>query len=83
MRLRSTEMSARTIGDETIVLHLASSRYFTVTGVGTALLRMLAQERTLDELVAAVVDEYEVGSATAQRDIEAFLDRLRDARLLH
>jgi hypothetical protein len=34
MRLRSTDISTRTIGDETIVLSLPSSRYFTITGVG-------------------------------------------------
>lgn len=83
MRLRSTEMSARTIGDETIVLNLTSSRYFTVTGVGTTILALLAEERTLDELVTSVVAEYEVESAVAQRDIERFVTRLRDAQLLH
>lgn len=83
MRLQSTDISARTIGDETIVLSLPSSRYFTITGVGTRLFELLAQDRSLDELVGTIVDEYEVDPATARRDIEAFLDRLRDVALLH
>ncbi len=82
MQLRSTDISARSIGDETIVLNLPSSRYFTITGVGTRLFELLAEDTSLDELVATIVDEYDVDSATARRDIEAFLDRLRDARLL-
>ncbi|MQA14193.1 MAG: PqqD family peptide modification chaperone [Pseudonocardiaceae bacterium] len=83
MRLLSSDISARTIGDETIVLSLPSSRYFTITGVGTRLFELLAEDTSLDELVGTIVDEYEVDPATARRDIEAFLDQLRDVALLY
>lgn len=83
MRLRSTDISARTLGDETIVLSLSTSRYFTITGIGTRVFELLAEDTSLDELVGTIVDEYEVDPAIASRDIEAFLDRLRDAQLLH
>lgn len=83
MRLRSTDISARTIGDETIVLSLPSSKYFTITGVGTRVFELLAENMSLDELVGVIVEEYEVDPAIARRDIEAFLDRLHDAQLLH
>lgn len=82
MRVRSTEVSARTIGDETIVLHLTGSRYFSITGVGSRVFQLLTQERTLDELVDVIVDEYDIDATTARRDIDAFLGKLRDARLL-
>jgi hypothetical protein len=83
MQIRSTDISARTIGDETIVLSLASSRYFSITGVGTRVLELLTEDTSLEDLVQAVVDEYEVDPATARHDVRAFLDRLRDAELLH
>lgn len=83
MRLRSTDISARTIGDETIGLSLPASRYFTITGVGTRVFKLLTEDTSLDELVGAIADEYEVDPLTARRDIEAFLDRLRDLQLLH
>lgn len=82
MRLRSTELSTRTIGNETVVLSLPDSRYFSVTGVGSRVFELLGEDRTLDELVETVVGEYEVDEATARRDVEAFVGRLRDARLL-
>ncbi len=83
MRLRSTDISARTLGDETIVLSLSTSQYFTITGVGTRVFELLVEDTSVDELVGKIVHEYEVDPETAHRDIEAFLDRLRDAELLH
>jgi hypothetical protein len=82
MRLRSTDISVRTIGDETIILSLPNSLYFSVTGIGTRVFELLGEDRSMDDLVAAVVGEYEVEPAVARRDIEAFVGRLRDARLL-
>lgn len=82
MRLRSTEISARTIGPETIVLSLTSSRYFSITGVGSRVFELLADERSVDQLVDTIVDEYSVEPAVARNDIVAFVDRLRAAGLL-
>ncbi|MPZ79823.1 MAG: PqqD family peptide modification chaperone [Actinophytocola sp.] len=83
MRLRSTDISARTIGAETIILSLPNSRYFSVTGIGTRVFEFLGEDRSLDDLVEVIVGEYEVDAATARRDVEAFVGRLREAELLH
>lgn len=82
MRLRTTDISARTIGGETIVLDLPNSQYFAITGVGSRVFELLGEDRTLDDLVATVVAEYEVDEPTARRDVQAFVDRLHQARLL-
>lgn len=82
MRLRTSDISARTIGGETIVLDLPSSQYFAITGIGSRVFELLSEERTLEDLVAAILAEYEVDEAVARRDVEAFVDRLRQAQLL-
>jgi hypothetical protein len=82
MRLRTSDISARTIGGETIVLDLPSSQYFAITGIGSRVFELLTEERTLDDLVATILTEYEVDEAVARRDVEAFVDRLRQAQLL-
>jgi len=83
VRLRSTDISARALGDELIVLSLPTSRYLTITGVGIRVFELLAEDTSLDEVVGTIVEEYEVERAVARRDIEGFLGRLRDVELLH
>lgn len=82
MRLRTTDISARTIGGETIVLDLPNSQYFAITGVGSRVFELLGEERTVDDLVATIVAEFVVDEPTARRDVELFVDRLRQAQLL-
>lgn len=82
MRLRTSDISARTIGGETIVLDLPSSQYFAITGIGSRVFQLLAEEQSLDDLVTTILAEYEVDEATARRDVEMFVDRLRQAQLL-
>lgn len=82
MRLRTTDLSARTIGGETIILNLPDSRYFSITGVGTRVYELLGEEKSVDDLVDTIVGEYEIDAGTARRDIEVFVDRLRAAQLL-
>jgi hypothetical protein len=82
MRLRTADISARTIAGETIVLDLPNSQYFAVTGVGSRVFELLGEERSVDDLVSSVVAEYEVDEQTARRDVEGFVDRLRQAQLL-
>lgn len=82
MRLRSKDLSARNLGGELIMLNLTTSRYFSVTGVGTRIVELLADDISLDGLIGTIVAEYEVDPTDARRDVSAFLERLRDVELL-
>jgi hypothetical protein len=82
MRLRTADISARTISGETIVLDLPSSQYFAITGVGSRVFQLLAEDRSVDDLVITILAEYDVDEATARRDVTAFVDRLHQAKLL-
>ncbi len=49
---------------------------------GAFLWSLLSEEKTTDELVKAVVSEYEVDEITATRSIEKFIAKLSDADIL-
>jgi hypothetical protein len=82
MRLRTADISTRTIGGETIVLDLPSSQYFAITGVGSRVFELLTEDRSVDDLVATILAEYDIDEPTARRDVTAFVDRLHQAKLL-
>ena len=63
---------------EGVVLHLDDRRYFTVNATGLTLLEQLVEPRTMDELVAALLREYEVEPPQAHETAEAFLRQCVD-----
>lgn len=72
--LRHPEMRLTALEGEGVVLHLRSRRYFSVNETGLLLLEALKEPRTFDELVAAILGEYEVSLETATETTREFLD---------
>lgn len=48
----------------------------TVNATGKFIWELLEQEQTVDSLVAAIMDRYEVSAETARADAKLFLERL-------
>ena len=61
--------------DEGVVLHLGSREYFTVSETGLVILESLKQERTMEELAEALIDEYDVALDHATASAEDFVTR--------
>jgi hypothetical protein len=75
--LRLTEVE-----DEGVVLHLGTRRYFSVTESGLIILKALESPRAFDELVATLLDEYEVSREDATSSAREFVDKCVEAKLL-
>lgn len=54
----------------------------TLNETGAFLWQQLQDERTAQELTAALLEEYEVAPATAEADVARFVDKLQQAELL-
>lgn len=48
----------------------------TLNDTGTCVWNLLAENRTADELAAAVSEQFEVDAAAARGDVQAFLDEI-------
>lgn len=79
---RHPDLRLTAVEDEGVVLHLGSLRYFTVNQTGRTILQALEQPRTMEQLVRAVTDEYEVTDAVAESTTRAFVDRCVGAKLV-
>lgn len=58
------------------------SGLITLNQTGTFLWKRLEQGATEEDLVAALLAEYEIGEDIAHKDVQAFIARAKDAGLL-
>ena len=82
MFLRHADLRLTELAGEGVVLHLGAKRYFTVNETGLAILKALEQPREFAELVAAVLDDFEVEPDVARETTEAFLRQCLDANVV-
>jgi hypothetical protein len=80
--LRHPDLRLADVEGDGVVLHLGTRRYFSVSESGLALLQALEAPRTLPELVAVLLERYEVTPEQAEASVQQFLDTCRTADLL-
>lgn len=76
------EVLARQVGAETVMLDLAKGEYFGLDPVGARMWQLLAEGKTLAEVRDAIVEEYDVSRADAERDLLALVADLLAQGLL-
>ena len=81
------DLMKRQIAGETFLVPLGKTVYdnnglFFLTEVGDFLWDRLPEAENEEQLLAAVLDTYEVDEATARADIAAFLEKLRKMDIL-
>ena len=77
-----TQVMSRLVGEETVVLDLASGHYFGLDGVGKLIWESISDGQSLADAVDAIVAEYEVDKSQAEADVTAFADQLVERGLL-
>lgn len=86
MKIKSTFVLRNLAGNNVVLPVGASSEAFsgmmTLNETGVFLWDVLKKEVTMDELVNALLSEYNVGAAQAKEDAEAFVQTLRNAGVL-
>lgn len=63
------QVMARTVGDETVILDLASGTYFGLDPVGARIWQMMGERKTLAEICATMLEEYEVEREQLETDV--------------
>jgi hypothetical protein len=68
--------------DEAVLLNLGSGQYFGLDPVGTRIWNLLAEGKSLPDVVAAIVAEYEVGQEKCEADLLKLVADLKAQRLV-
>ena len=76
------QVMSRMVGDETVLLVLASGLYFGLDGVGQRIWQAVADGKKLSETVDIIVAEYEVDQDQATADVLQFASTLLERGLL-
>ena len=68
-------------GDETVLLHLGTKRYFSLNATGSMVWRALKEGLTADEMSRELQRQYDVSAERASRSVSALLHALVEQRL--
>lgn len=79
----STDYLITTLEDEVVLLNLSTDKYHRLNHVGATIWRTLEkQASTVDEIVAAVQNEFDVSASQCEQDVHQFIDKLLTANLV-
>jgi hypothetical protein len=82
MQLKREGISWQEIDGELVILDLVHSVYLTTNVSGTFLTKLLVEDRSRDELITALAQEFAIDADRAATDVDAFLDLLGQRGLL-
>lgn len=87
MNLSSTplvppEVMARKVGDETVILDLASGNYFGLDSVGARIWQLISEGRNLEVVCEVLLNEYDVARDVAEQDVLQLVQELLGRGLL-
>lgn len=76
--LQSDKVTRTTLVDDTgVILHLDSLQVLTLNETGMFLVERLGEGMSsVEQLITALTEEFEVDGATAREDVESFLNEL-------
>jgi hypothetical protein len=72
----------RDVGNEAVLLNLATSSYFGLNEIGARVWRLLASGASLAGVLEALQSEYDVPEEQLRRDLRALVDELVAEKLL-
>lgn len=70
------------VDGEAVLLSLDEGCYYGLDELGTRIWKLIHQDLDRDQVVAAIVAEYEVEPEQARSDLDAFLSDLRESSLI-
>jgi Coenzyme PQQ synthesis protein D (PqqD) len=66
----------RMLGDEAVILNLATGTYFGLNSVGTRLWQLIAEHSSVEPVIAAFLAEYGVEESQLRQDLADLIQQL-------
>jgi hypothetical protein len=78
-----SQVMARQVGDETVILDLGSGTYFGLDPVGARIWQLMGEGNTLAQICDTMLDEYDVTREALERDVVELADKLHEQKLIN
>jgi hypothetical protein len=80
--MKSPELIASTLDQETVILSISSSKYFGIDPIGSRIWSCLDQPINVAAIIDLLVEEYNVSKDECQKDVNEFLNLLLKENLI-
>ena len=80
--IRDPDLVAADMDGDLVMMSIDNGEYYGVGGVGPRIWELLESPRTVEQISAAIVDEFEVEAETCREDILGFIRQLLDMGLV-
>lgn len=78
----NTRVRYRAVGEDGVLVHLDDGEIIVVNEVGFFIIQQLDQPRVAADLVAAVIEAFNVTEEQAMADVDAYLQHLESLHLI-
>jgi hypothetical protein len=82
LRPNRQEVAAKVMDGEAIMINLSNGTYYSMDGVGGAIWEVIEGEHSLEEVVGAIVSQYDVEREVALADVESLVKQLVEENLV-
>ena len=80
--VRNLDQLSTDLGDETVILGLASGEYYSLEDVGARIWEIIQMPKTVKEIRDAIVNDYNVDPERCERDLLAVLQEMAEEGLV-
>ena len=79
---KSQDVVFTSLEDEGVLLHVKTKYYYTTNETGLRIVEILEEGATEADLVAALVQEFEIDEETCRQDVQTTLEHLTAEKLI-
>lgn len=77
-----TQVMARQVGEETVILDLANGAYFGLNPVGARIWQLMSEGKTIAEICETMLAEYDASRENIESDVLKLAEDLRAKQLI-
>lgn len=70
------------VGDEIVMMSADQGKYIGLNDVGTRVWELIETPQSVESVIAALVEEFDVTAETCQAEVETFVEKLRDNKAI-